>query len=172
MKYVHEISLIVCLNYRDNKFITVPTYGFPQITAQINLINDGFNKNGSYYGEIDSIGIELYDNLESLDYVKDYENATSEWIGFPILYNVPPKNILVGLQGIAESQSIIQMAENVVQKQLGGIMVWYASVWDATRQQNGLTYYPSDPNDATRNMNQTGSTWSSADKIIEGNNQK
>eukprot|EP00487_Bulimina_marginata_P001097 TRINITY_DN12290_c0_g1_i1.p1 TRINITY_DN12290_c0_g1~~TRINITY_DN12290_c0_g1_i1.p1 ORF type:complete len:110 (+),score=10.34 TRINITY_DN12290_c0_g1_i1:182-511(+) len=64
--------------------ITQPVYGYPQVTAENTMVNQGFTKNGGTNNLIDSVGIMVYNGLGSLQYVKDYGNGTSQWDGFPI----------------------------------------------------------------------------------------
>lgn len=51
------------------------------------------------------------------------------------------------------------MANAVVEKSLGGVMVWFASVYDSTNQKPAFTY---SGDDATSNQYTTGSSWASA----------
>eukprot|EP00483_Globobulimina_turgida_P012447 UN12470 len=112
--------------------ITQPVYGYPQITAENTMVNQGFTASGGYNNLIDSVGIMVYSDLNSLTYVKDYGNATSEWDGFPITVNVPYSRILTGIQGAASSSTIQSMANSIVQQRLGGFMVWFAFIMDKT----------------------------------------
>eukprot|EP00486_Rosalina_sp_Unknown_P001628 CAMPEP_0201565370 /NCGR_PEP_ID=MMETSP0190_2-20130828/4449_1 /ASSEMBLY_ACC=CAM_ASM_000263 /TAXON_ID=37353 /ORGANISM="Rosalina sp." /LENGTH=317 /DNA_ID=CAMNT_0047982767 /DNA_START=25 /DNA_END=978 /DNA_ORIENTATION=+ len=123
--------------------ITQPVYGYPQIGAENWMVNHGYAKNGSEWvsnGMIDSIGIMEYNDLESLQYVKDYADATNEWQGFPIHVDVPKKYILPGIQGNAGAGTIQSMANDVNSQKLGGFMVWFASVYDKTRNKPALSY--------------------------------
>eukprot|EP00486_Rosalina_sp_Unknown_P000760 CAMPEP_0201564510 /NCGR_PEP_ID=MMETSP0190_2-20130828/2846_1 /ASSEMBLY_ACC=CAM_ASM_000263 /TAXON_ID=37353 /ORGANISM="Rosalina sp." /LENGTH=283 /DNA_ID=CAMNT_0047980769 /DNA_START=24 /DNA_END=872 /DNA_ORIENTATION=+ len=110
--------------------ITQPVFGYPQVTAENTMVNSAFKSKP--YG-VDSIGIMVYSGLNSLQYVKDYGNATSQWDGFPIQVDVPYPRILAGIQGSAASSTIQQMATSVVSEGIGGFMVWFASVKDMTR---------------------------------------
>eukprot|EP01083_Nonionella_stella_P231534 817544_1 len=120
--------------------ITQPVYGYPQVDAENDVVNAGFTADGKSNGSINSVGIMLYNNLQSLQYVKDYGNGTSQGNGFPITVNVPYAQILPGIQGPASDSVIQQMAQNVVQEQLGGFMVWCASVYDKTRNKPAFNY--------------------------------
>jgi hypothetical protein len=120
--------------------ITQPVYGFPQIDAENDMVNAAFTTDSKSLGLIASVGLMVYSNSESLQYVKDYGNATSEWEGFPITVNVPYSQILPGIQGPASSSAIVSMANSVVREKLGGFMVWCASVYDATRNKAAFNY--------------------------------
>jgi len=143
-----------------NIIITVPVYGYPQVPAEISLVNAAFTPSGTSNGLADSIGIMVYQDLNSLNYVKDYANATNQWYGFPITSDVPTQNLIVGIQGTAAASTIQSMANAVAQQNLGGVMVWFASVWDDTHNQKAFTY--SSPDDASSVQDTTGSAWQSA----------
>jgi len=121
--------------------ITQPSFGYPQIPASNFIINNSWDVNGNYKSVADSVGIMAYgeenDNeLESLDYVKNFAEATSQWAGFPITVNVPRSNIMVGCKGSAGAENITTLATQSLDQDLLGIMVWYCSV------QNGFLYGP------------------------------
>jgi hypothetical protein len=139
--------------------ITQPVYGYPQVDAENAIVNAAFTADGKSVGFVDSVGIMVYSDLNSLIYVKDYENGTSQWVGFPITVDVPSTCILTGIQGNAASSPITQMASAINSGDLGGIMVWFASVYDATRKQKALSY---GNNDATPHNMTTGPTWKKA----------
>jgi len=136
--------------------ITIPVYGYPQIQAEINIVNAAWTTSGQSNGVINSIGLMVYQDTGSLQYVQDYAYATSEWQGFPITVNVPKPNILCGIQGTAASATITQMATDIVNENLGVIMVWYASVYDKTRCKSAFTY---GSDDATTLQSTTGQYW-------------
>eukprot|EP01084_Bolivina_argentea_P159412 277634_1 len=62
------------------------------------------------FGPIESIGIMTYSNEKSLQAVHNYANATSTDDGVTV--NVPTQYIQVGLQGGAQSSTIIDMANS------------------------------------------------------------
>eukprot|EP01084_Bolivina_argentea_P206351 352337_1 len=124
--------------------ITQPVYGYPGIAAPNNMVNHGWvnnNSNGNWTSTnlIDSIGIMVYSNERSLQYVNDYE-VSKQNQGWPIQVDVPYGNIQVGLQGGASSGDINDMANQCIERGLNGIMVWYSSVFDKTRNKNALVY--------------------------------
>jgi len=119
--------------------ITQPTFGYPQIAANNFIINNSWDVNGNYRKVADTVGIMSYgeetgDETESLDYVKNYAEATSQWNGFPIQVNVPRSSIIVGCKGSAREESISTLAEEILNQDLLGMMVWFCSV------QNGFAY--------------------------------
>ena len=127
--------------------VTLPVYGFPQVATENYMVNNGFsNSSGSWKSThlIDSVGIMVYQDLQALTYVKDYAEGTKQWSGFPIKVDVPTTNILAGIQGGAADAVVISMANAVVAQSLGGFMVWYASVFDATRGHAAIQYPGSD----------------------------
>jgi len=145
--------------------ITQPVYGYPQIAAENTMVNEGFTKNGDTNSLIDSVGLMVYNGVESLQYVKDYGNGTSEWDGFPITVDVPYGRILPGIEGSASSTVIAQMASSVKSEGLGGFMVWFASVMDKTRGRNAFAYGSMD---ATKTMTANGAAWAAAIQTMNG----
>jgi chitinase len=123
-----------------NFIITQPVYGYPQIDAENAMVNNGWTTSGQSTGLLDSIGLMVYSDEQSLQWVPDYAAATSEWQGFPITVNVATSAIIPGIQGTASDSSISTMATDCVNQKLGGFMVWFASVWDATRNTAAFTY--------------------------------
>jgi len=158
--FAKKIKLI-----NPNFIITQPVYGYPQIDAENSMVNNGWNQNGQSNGICDAVGIMVYNDEESLQYVPNYENGTSQWQGFPITVNVPSYQIIVGLQGTASSSSIDTMTTDCIEQDLGGFMVWYASVWDATRDKAAFNY---GYGDATAMSNQTGQAWEQALNRFQG----
>eukprot|EP01060_Flectonema_neradi_P000028 TRINITY_DN1002_c0_g1_i1.p1 TRINITY_DN1002_c0_g1~~TRINITY_DN1002_c0_g1_i1.p1 ORF type:complete len:314 (+),score=73.55 TRINITY_DN1002_c0_g1_i1:68-1009(+) len=120
--------------------ITQPVYGYPQINGENYMVNTAWTVDGKSHNTIDSIGIMVYSDSESLQYVKDYANATHQWQGFPIKVDVPTEAIVVGIQGSAADNAITSLAGSVKQQNLGGIMVWYASVFDSTHNKTAFSY--------------------------------
>lgn len=146
-----------------NMIITLPVYGFPQVAATDNLVNMAFAP-GNNQTYIDSVGIMVYQDTESLTYVSDYADATSKWYGFPITVDVPSKYILAGLQGSASDSVISEMGSSVLSENLGGLMMWFASVWDDTRNQKAFTYGGDDASSAQ------SSQWQNNMNSINGTN--
>eukprot|EP01083_Nonionella_stella_P208435 756410_1 len=133
--------LIFAQNVRKlnaNMIITQPVYDYPGVRAETLMVNNGWNKDGSPTGLIQSIGIMEYKNEKSLTDVKNYANATNTDDGVTV--NVPTGAIQVGLQGGASQSTIISMANSCVSMQLNGIMVWYSSVYDKTRNKDAFAY--------------------------------
>ena len=111
-----------------------PTYGYPQVDAENYVISEGFNVDASSNNLIDSVGLMVYEGTQSLNYVKNYAEATSQWEGFPITSNIPYHAILLGCKGSSPPADIDTLATGALRQNLLGIMVWYASV------QNGFQY--------------------------------
>ena len=111
-----------------------PTYGYPQVNAEDYVINESFNVDATSNNLIDSVGLMVYEGTQSLNYIKNYAEATSQWEGFPITSNTPYHGILVGCKGSARPGDIDTLADETLKQDLLGVMVWYASV------QNGFQY--------------------------------
>merc|ERR1739848_627456 len=104
-----------------------PTYGFPQVKAEIAVINASW-KNKRNTGIADAVGLMVYQGTQALNYVKNYAEATSQWSGFPIK----------------------TLAAETMKNDYLGIMVWYASVkgglqyavsWDASESEATIEAY-------------------------------
>ena len=61
-----------------------PTYGYPQVEAANDVINESWDNNGNLKNVVDSIGIMVYEGTQSLMYVKNFVHGTDQWEGFPI----------------------------------------------------------------------------------------
>jgi len=126
--------------------ISQPCYGFPQVQAESDVINESWDKEANSKGVADSIGLMVYNGADSLNYVKKYNDGPglTQWGGwFPIKVKVPTQAILLGAQGNTASSAIAKLASEAVAQDLLGIMVWYSSV------KNGFQYKPSGPWDAS-----------------------
>merc|ERR1711983_272901 len=117
-----------------------PTYGYPQVKAEIAVINASW-KNGQNTGLADSVGLMVYQGTQALNYVKNYAHASKQWEGFPIQTDVPKNCILLGAKGATSASTIRTLAAESMKNDYLGIMVWYASVkgglqyavnWDAS----------------------------------------
>merc|ERR1711887_289134 len=114
--------------------ITQPTYGFPQIQAEIDVINASWKVGGTSNNLADTVGLMVYEGTQALQYVKNYAEGSSQWEGFPIQVDVPRLNILAGCKGSSSSATISSLATESVRQELLGVMVWFCSV------KNGLVY--------------------------------
>jgi len=114
--------------------VSQPTYGYPQVQAEIDVINGSWKPGGASTGLADSVGLMVYEGTQALIYVKNYAAGTSQWQGFPIKVDVPSNRILMGCKGSSSYASITSLAEEAVKRDLLGVMVWYCSV------RNGLKY--------------------------------
>jgi hypothetical protein len=85
---------------------------------------------------------------------------------FPIKVDVPTGAILAGIDGGASSDDIVALAKDVGAAGVGGIMVWYASVIDATTGRMALQY--DTQADASERENQTGGAWKEALGLLIG----
>ena len=114
--------------------ISQPTYGYPQIPAEIDVINMSWNVGATSNDYADSIGIMIYEGSDSLNYVENFAHGSEQGVGWPITVDVPYDAIMLGSKGITSNSDIMEMANEVVRQDLLGIMVWYASV------KNGPVY--------------------------------
>ena len=145
--------------------VSQPTYGYPQVQAEIDVINASWDADGNSNNVADSIGLMVYEGTQSLQYVKNYVSGADQWggYGFPIQCRAPSDTILLGAKGSSSSSAISALASAVVQNDYRGIMVWYASVkngfdyapgWDASTANDAISGYVAAMNSFRRNMGQ------------------
>jgi hypothetical protein len=146
--------------------VTQPVFGSPQITEENYMVNKAFAKDQTKC-PVDAIGIMVYEGTGSLQYVKDYTNASSQWEGFPIKSDVPSQRLIVGAGGQASAGTIEALAQAAHDQDLGGIMVWYASVID-TRSGQPAIQYGGGAMDASTQSAATQATWKKALDIMHG----
>jgi len=137
---VHFVRKLKQLN--PSMIVSQPTYGWPQVQAEIDVINESWDSNGNKKNIADSIGLMVYEGTNSLNYIKNYDSS-KRWQGHPISAAVPNNAILLGAKGVTSSSAIQELARRCLADDLLGIMVWYASV------ENGFQYKHSDQWDAT-----------------------
>jgi len=151
---VHFVKKLKELN--PSIIVSQPTYGWPQVQAEIDVINASWDSNGNSKGVADSIGLMVYQGTTALNYVKNYDSS-KRWQGHPISAAVPNNAILLGAKGVTSSNDITTMANKCIQDDLLGIMVWYASVdngfqykhseqWDASISEDSIAGYKSTMN--------------------------
>ena len=73
-----------------------PTYGYPQVKAEIEIVNQSWDVDGNLQDVADSVGLMVYEGTQSLNYVKNYAHGTDQWEGFPIKVEVNTKGIMLG----------------------------------------------------------------------------
>jgi len=129
---VHFVRKIKSIH--PDLIVSQPTYGYPQVQAEIDVINASWNPGGSSNGLADTIGLMVYEGAQALIYLKNYMGGSSMWQGFPIKVDVPKDRILLGCKGSSSSNTILELASEAVKRDLLGVMVWYCSV------RNGLKY--------------------------------
>merc|ERR1719225_1988001 len=69
--------------------ISQPTYGYPQVQAEIDVINASWDSEGSSSNLADSVGLMVYEGTQALNYVKNYANGSGQWQGFPVTASAP-----------------------------------------------------------------------------------
>lgn len=117
-----------------NMIISQPTYGYPAIDAEIDLINESWGSDGKYHNLADSIGLMVYEGTSALNYVKNYVDGPGRWQGFPMTSRAPNNTIILGAKGQAGDATINALVDACIANDYLGIMVWYVSV------PNGLQY--------------------------------
>merc|ERR1719495_36055 len=133
---VHFIRKLKELN--PSIIASQPTYGYPQVQAEIDVIKASWDDKGNKKGVADSIGLMVYEGTQTLQYVKNYAKGADQWggYGFPITCRAPTNTILLGAKGATSAGAIATLAEAAIKNDYLGIMVWYASV------KNGFDYAP------------------------------
>jgi len=150
----------------DPSFIvTQPVFGSPQIKEENYMVNQCFAKGAK--SAVDSIGIMVYEGTGSLQYVNDYVHGSKQWSGFPIHVDVPPQKVMLGAGGQASAGTIEALAKAAHDQNLGGIMVWYASVIDSATGKHG-NQYSGGSMDASIQSPATQATWKKALDIMHG----
>merc|ERR1712079_993051 len=102
---VHFIRKLKELN--PNIIVSQPTYGYPQVQAEIDVINASWDSNGKSSNLADSIGLMVYEGTQALNYVKNYANGAGQWSGFPITASAPTNVILLGAKGQSTYKDIM-----------------------------------------------------------------
>lgn len=142
--------------------VTQPVYGYPCVDAENYVVNSGFAQQPE--ATISSVGIMYYRKAQSLKYVDHYTHATSQSSGFPIHVDVPSQKVLVGADGKVDSGSLTTLATAVRDQDLGGIMVWYASVVDKATGTTAIAY----KGDGDASARTDTSEWARALSIMQG----
>lgn len=132
---IHFIKKLRQLN--PKMIIGQPTYGFPAIHAEIDVINASWDEKGNNKNLADSIGLMVYEGTNSLNYVKNYVDGTGRWEGFKIKVNAPSNTILLGAKGSTSPSAINTLVDESIKNNYLGVMVWYASVVDGLQYSKG-----------------------------------
>jgi len=135
-----------------NFIITQPVFGSPTSVDSVNrVIEAAYNQTIAgrispfSYGSISRIGIMVYYGDGAYDYVGNYENGCTQhctqwWC--PLAACVPSNQIFLGAGGGSPTATIELLVEDVQHGDLGGIMVWYASVLDSETKAPAVVYGP------------------------------
>lgn len=133
-----------------NFIVTQPVFGSPSSVASANrVLEAGFNKTigdtiSPYsYGSIARVGIMVYYGDGAKDYVDNYANGctkhcTQWWC--PLAACVPTDQIFLGAGGGSGTDTMQLLQQDVITGNLGGIMVWYASVLDKATSDPAVVY--------------------------------
>ena len=124
---------------RNDMIITMAVFGYPQVFSQSLIVVNSWKVDGTFNNLIDSVGIMVYDDTQSLKWVGQYtgESCTPGWcalcsnanVGTPCS-KVAKKQVIGGLGGNASQQNVNTLCSSGT----GGYMVWYASA------DNGFQY--------------------------------
>ena len=145
---IHFVRKLKELN--PKMYVNQPVYGFPNVPAENDVVNESWDKEGNPTGMAQSIGIMAYSGTSSLNYVGNYANVKKPWENYPISVPVPMESILVGCKGKSTSTTITKLAHESVSRGLFGVMVWYSSVvngfqyataYDANTSQDAIDGY-------------------------------
>jgi len=145
--------------------VTQPVFGSPQVTEENYMVNECFAKGAK--SPVDAIGIMVYEGTGSLQYVKGYLHGSSQWQGFPIHVDVPAPKVILGAGGQSAAGTIEALANAAHDQNLGGIMVWYASVIDSATGKPG-NQYSGGSMDASIQSAATQAEWKRALDIMHG----
>jgi len=145
--------------------VTQPVFGSPQVTEEDYMVNQCFAKGAK--SSVDAIGIMVYEGVGSLQYIKNYLNGTTSWQGAPIHVDVPPQKVILGAGGQSAAGTIEALAKAAHDQDLGGIMVWYASVIDSATGKPG-NQYSGGSMDASIQSATTQAEWKKALHIMHG----
>jgi len=145
--------------------VTQPVFGSPQVTEENYMTNQNYAKGAK--SAVDKIGIMVYQGTGSLQYVSNYVHGSSKWSGFPIHVDVPSQQVMLGAGGQASAATITTLAKAAHDQNLGGIMVWYASVIDSATGKVG-NQYSGGSMDASIQDAATKAAWKQALAIMTG----
>jgi len=156
-----------CKELDPTFIVTQPVFGYPQVKEENFVTNAAFKDPSK--SPVDNIGIMVYQGTGSADCLVNYLNGSSH-PGDSITVDVPSNKILLGAGGQASAGTIEKLAQIAHDGDLGGIMVWYASVTDAATGKVGNQYsggaMDSSIQDAT-----TKAAWKNALDIMHGKSQ-
>ena len=105
--------------------VSQPTYGYPQVQAEIDVINASWDDQGNSNNVADSTGLMVYEGTQAMQYVKNYVSGADQWggYGFPIECRAPKNTILLGAKGSSSAAAIAQLAHAALTEDYRGIMV-------------------------------------------------
>ena len=101
-----------------------------QVTAENAVVNAAWNKDGTSNNQIQSIGLMVYQDSTSLDYVGKYDGTSPRWEGYPITAKVPTTAINAGIQGGATSAAIIDITTQVFMIAIHACILASSLSWD------------------------------------------
>jgi len=143
--------------------VTQPVFGYPQVNCENYMVNQCFAKGTR--SAVDAIGIMVYEGTGALQYLSNYLDGNPNR---PITVNVPSKQILLGAGGQSKISTIEKLAQAAHDQDLGGIMVWFASVNDTATGKVG-NQYSHGAMDSSIQSSATQATWKKALDIMNGN---
>jgi len=142
--------------------VTQPVFGYPQVKEENYMVNQCFAKGAT--SVVDSVGLMVYQGTETLNYVDNYLHGNPNK---PIHVEVPSQQLILGAGGQASAGTIETLAKAAHDQDLGGIMVWYASVIDSATGKVG-NQYSGGAMDASIQSAATKAAWKNALDIMHG----
>mmetsp|Transcript_50757 Transcript_50757/g.99466 ORF Transcript_50757/g.99466 Transcript_50757/m.99466 type:complete len:329 (+) Transcript_50757:49-1035(+) len=150
-----------------------PVFGSPSSVPAANAVLEAsYNKSHavspSSVGSVQRVGIMVYSSDSALQYVANYAQGCTKCTQWycPLACCVPMQQIFLGADGGSDAQTITKLANDVINNQLAGIMVWFASVLDSGTGQTALVYGPAgDASDPSHAASQAA--WQSALKMLQ-----
>merc|ERR1712194_452089 len=136
--------------------------GYPQVKEENYMVNQCFAKGAT--SVVDSVGLMVYQGTETLNYVDNYLHGNPNK---PIHVEVPSQQLILGAGGQASAGTIENLAKAAHDQDLGGIMVWYASVIDSATGKVG-NQYSGGAMDASIQSAATKAAWKNALDIMHG----
>ena len=126
--------------------VTQPVFGSPSSVPAANaMLEAAYNHSlaSPAFGAVSKVGIMIYSGVGAETYLDNYEHGCdkhcSQWY-CPLAACVPAANMVLGAGGASSATTIATLADDVVSKGLGGIMVWYASLIDKATGKAALQY--------------------------------
>jgi len=126
--------------------VTQPVFGSPSsVPAANRMIEAAYNTSlaSKALASIAKVGIMVYSGTGSEEWTQYYTDGCTQHCSAyfcPLAACVPMADMVLGASGAESSGTINTLGNDVKTKQMGGVMVWYASVLDSATGSSGLEY--------------------------------